>query len=139
MTYAPSRRKGLRVYRFFALVFMFAAAACGGGDAPPNGAFGGKPTNTATPSQQVLGARNDPSLTPTAQPTVRPSEYTVVDGDTLSEIADKLGTTVDALVLANALADADSLTVGQVLKVPAAAAATATPSGSATATATTTQ
>ncbi|MER3500789.1 MAG: hypothetical protein IMHGJWDQ_000937 [Candidatus Fervidibacter sp.] len=44
--------------------------------------------------------------------------YTVQPGDTLSEIAQRFGTTVDAIVAANQLAPPASLTVGQVLLVP---------------------
>lgn len=124
------------MYRFLALLFVFGAAACGGGDASPNSRFGGSATNTATPSQQVLGTRSEPSATSTAQPTP-PGEYTVVEGDTLSEIAAKFGTDVATLVAANALADADSLFVGQVLKIAATGSVTATP-GASTATTTTT-
>lgn len=57
----------------------------------------------------------------------------VVDGDTLSEIATKFGTTAEALVLANGLADADSLVIGQLLKVTGATPLTPTPTGTATA------
>ena len=125
------------MYRFLALLSVLMAAACGGGDASPNSRLGGNATSTATASQQVLGARDEPTATATAQPTP-PGEYTVVEGDTLSEIAAKFGTDVPTLVAVNALADADSLFVGQVLKIAAPGSATATPS-SATVTATPTQ
>ncbi len=46
------------------------------------------------------------------------STYTVVDGDTLFSIARRQGTTVDALVAANGLADPNVLSVGQVLQIP---------------------
>jgi peptidoglycan LD-endopeptidase LytH len=42
----------------------------------------------------------------------------VREGDTLSEIADQMGTTVDDLVAANDLEDPDVLPVGTVLTVP---------------------
>ncbi|MEA2826172.1 MAG: hypothetical protein QOG43_611 [Actinomycetota bacterium] len=44
--------------------------------------------------------------------------YVVRQGDTLSEVADRLGTTVDDLVTANGLDDPDVLAVGTVLTVP---------------------
>ena len=60
-------------------------------------------------------------------------KYTIKDGDTLWDIAQSTGVSVDALIAANALANADQLTVGQTLTLPAgappqrSAAATATP------------
>jgi LysM repeat protein/uncharacterized protein YvpB len=47
-----------------------------------------------------------------------PSSYAVEEGDTLFAIAAELDSSVDALVLANNLADLDLLRVGQVLLVP---------------------
>jgi nucleoid-associated protein YgaU len=46
------------------------------------------------------------------------SNYTVVAGDTLERIAQRFGTTVDALVGMNNLRDRNSLTVGQKLIIP---------------------
>lgn len=51
-----------------------------------------------------------PTLTPLPSPT--PFEYTVRTADTLSEIARKFGTTVEALMEANGITDATSLRVG---------------------------
>ena len=48
--------------------------------------------------------------------------YAVKPGDTLSAIAQRFGTTVQAIVAANALENADLLFVGQVLAIPDAAA-----------------
>ncbi|MEU8469605.1 peptidoglycan-binding protein [Streptomyces sp. NPDC029006] len=50
-----------------------------------------------------------------------PDTYTVKKGDTLSAIAKAYGTTVAKLVSLNGLKDADELSVGQKLKVPAQA------------------
>ncbi len=47
--------------------------------------------------------------------------YTVRPGDTLWAIARRYGTTVEALVQANGIADPNLIYVGQVLRVPAAA------------------
>ena len=44
--------------------------------------------------------------------------YVVREGDTLTEVADRLGSTVDDLVAANAIDDPDFLVVGAVLSVP---------------------
>jgi LysM repeat protein len=53
-----------------------------------------------------------------------PSEYTVVEGDTLSSIAAAFGTDVDSIMAANALTDPSLLSIGQVLTIPGAAAST---------------
>jgi LysM repeat protein len=47
-----------------------------------------------------------------------PSTYTVVDGDTLFDIAFELDSSVDAIVLANNLDDLDLLQIGQELLIP---------------------
>ena len=44
--------------------------------------------------------------------------YTVVPGDTLSEIAEKYGTTTDALKIANHIEDENFIRVGQTLQIP---------------------
>ena len=50
--------------------------------------------------------------------------YTVRKGDTLSGIADRHGLTTKTLATANALKDADELSIGQQLRIPVAASAT---------------
>lgn len=54
--------------------------------------------------------------------------YTVKAGDTLTAIAKRYGTTVDALVLANGLKDPDRLAVGQRLTIPGGPATASKPS-----------
>lgn len=44
--------------------------------------------------------------------------YTVAPGDTLTKIANRFGTTVQALVIANKLKNPDLIIVGQVLTIP---------------------
>lgn len=46
------------------------------------------------------------------------NSYTVRSGDTLSKIASRLGTTVAELQRVNGIADANRISVGQVLRVP---------------------
>lgn len=68
-------------------------------------------------SVAVLGALL--ALTATASA----GTYTVRPGDTLSAIADRLGTSVRALTEANAIADPDRIIAGQVLTVPGTSSA----------------
>jgi murein DD-endopeptidase MepM/ murein hydrolase activator NlpD len=53
----------------------------------------------------------------TAAPAATGSTYTVVKGDTLTKIAARNGTTVQALVALNAIKNANLINVGQVLKL----------------------
>lgn len=55
--------------------------------------------------------------------TVRADTYTVVDGDTLSVIAERFDTAVEGLVAANELADADALELGSNYRFPGATSA----------------
>ena len=119
------------MYRFAGVLLVLIVAGCGGGGASGEDPFGRNPTATNTPTQQVLGARTEPPATATAQPTP-PGEYTVVDGDTLSEIASRFNTDTATLVAFNQLSDPDAITVGQVLRI-SGAAPTRTPSPSVTA------
>jgi hypothetical protein len=61
-----------------------------------------------------------PSTAPTPTPTPEHQTYTVVSGDSLTAIARRFGTTVDALAELNdiAAADRNKLYVGQVLLIP---------------------
>ena len=52
--------------------------------------------------------------------------YTVVKGDTLSELAVKFGTTVSRLVALNDISDPDYIVVGQVLKIDGSASSSPT-------------
>jgi LysM repeat protein len=85
--------------------------------------FGGgrrDPRATPTATVDVLGQvdRAVPSATPTTAPSPTPHTYTVRVGDTLSDIAEVLDVSVEALMEANRLTDANTLTAGQVLLVP---------------------
>lgn len=55
---------------------------------------------------------------PQEEPQNGPITYTVAPGDTLTKIANRFGTTVQALVIANKLKNPDLIIVGQVLKIP---------------------
>lgn len=93
-----------------------------------------------TPIAEVENPTSTPQFTPTDLPTTAPttiaaaptaqlpqadcpqptgwSPYVVVRGDTLFSIAQRAGTTVDALVQANCLADANVLETGQTVYTP---------------------
>jgi nucleoid-associated protein YgaU len=100
--------------------------------APPMAAaepLGGAPLPAALldPESRRAAAALPPPPAPEAVPgpgglavSIRPveSNYTVVTGDTLERIAQRFGTTVDALVVMNNLRDRNSLTVGQKLIIP---------------------
>src|SRR6185503_6337250 len=89
------------------------------------------PRPTAAPSpvaSDVPGLEPSPvpTLAPTPAPTAAPSAapaasfrtYVVQSGDTLSAIANRYGTTVQAIVSLNNLSDPGRLSIGQVLKIP---------------------
>jgi N-acetylmuramoyl-L-alanine amidase len=59
--------------------------------------------------------------TPAATVSVPDTSHAVVEGDTLAVIAGQYGVSVEALVQANGLADANFIYIGQVLAVPAPA------------------
>jgi LysM repeat protein len=84
-------------------------------------------TPFATPEPTVLPTEAPtapPSAPPTAAPSPSPSAahdtYTVRSGDTLTAIARRFGTTIDAIAELNNIAKADrnNLYVGQVLLIP---------------------
>ncbi|HEY7065354.1 MAG TPA: LysM peptidoglycan-binding domain-containing protein [Chloroflexota bacterium] len=70
------------------------------------------PAPTAAPPPEPTAAP-----APTAAPE-RPTSYTVEDGDTLGGIAAQFDTTIDALMEANGIDDADTVFVGQQLTIP---------------------
>jgi LysM repeat protein len=82
-----------------------------------------EPIATPTPTVDVVGqvASKVPTITPTKIPSPTPNTYTVRSGDTLLEIALTFDISIEELLAANRLQSADSLTVGQVLVIPAEA------------------
>ncbi len=128
----------LRTALIFPLLLLALTAwGCGGKSSPSARIDPGKVPTATLPANLP-----DPLIingVPTRAPQVSGSTYTVVSGDSLSAIADRLGTTVDALMSANGLTSND-LSVGQVLKIPTSSnstsGATASPTASRTKTAT---
>ncbi len=93
-----------------ALIFLLAAllTACGGSnpfDLP-----------TATPTSTA----NDATATPSPTATPLRVLYVVQAGDTLGAIAGNFGVTLEVLMQANNIVDADSIQVGDVLTIPGA-------------------
>lgn len=91
------------------------------------------PTQRATPTAPQPTATPAPTTAPTIAPTATPAPtplataaptpvpqqtYTVVAGDTLALIAQRFGTTVEALLAANDIDDPNTINVGQVLVIP---------------------
>ena len=74
------------------------------------------PTPTIDVAAQVASAI--PTKTPTTPATATPITYMIRGGDTLSDIAVKLGVSMEALMKANGIKDPNSLSAGQVLVVP---------------------
>jgi beta-lactamase class A len=67
-------------------------------------------------SSQAASSSNAASASPASA-----GNYTVRNGDTLWDIAQATGVTVDSIIQLNNLANADQLTIGQVLVMPASA------------------
>lgn len=109
-----------------AALLLALAAACGGGDdeeevvdAEPTPTRAPIPTATplaATPEPTIIGG--DATVSP-PEPTARAEvTYLVVPGDTLSAIAQRFGTTVQALMAVNEIADPTLIFSGQELVIP---------------------
>lgn len=79
-----------------------------------------EPRATPTATIDVVGqvASAIPTMTPTKVPSPTPHTYTVRAGDTLLAIAQALDVSVEELMQANRLRNADELTVGQELIIP---------------------
>ncbi|MBC8076080.1 MAG: protein kinase [Chloroflexales bacterium] len=76
------------------------------------------PASEATIAPSAAAAKPTPIYQPTALPSG--GSYVVQPGDTLSAIAERFGTTVEALLAANGLSDPNRIEVGQTLIVPGA-------------------
>jgi LysM repeat protein len=111
------RRRG-RIVALSAAVALV-MTACGDGEDDADGAEPtGAPTATATMPAETATDRPEPTTEPetTTEPAVE--TYEVQQGDTLSEIAQRLGTTVDAIVEANGIDDPSRIFPGDELVIP---------------------
>jgi LysM repeat protein len=75
-------------------------------------AVSSQPTQPPVPSATA-------AVTATPAPSTGEQEYTVQDGDTLGSIAEQFGVTVDAIVQANSITDANFIIPGETLIIPA--------------------
>ncbi|WP_144475061.1 LysM peptidoglycan-binding domain-containing protein [Cytobacillus oceanisediminis] len=79
--------------------------------------------NDLDPNQYLyVGQKLKVPAPATPEPTPQPVVYTVQSGDTLWKIAQKYGTTIDAIVKANNLDPAKYLYIGQKLTIPSTTA-----------------
>lgn len=104
-----------RRFRAFGAVLATAlmATACAGSvlDTTPTE----NPIPTSTPEVTIAEI-----VTPTTPPPAAPRVYVVAEGDTLSGIADRFGTTTaDIIELNDDMASPDNLSIGDELLVPA--------------------
>ena len=89
--------------------------------ATATGTPGGTPGLSPTP-----GATATPAPTPTPEPSPF-EEYTVQQGDSLSSIAQRFGTTADEVARINGITDPNTLDIGQKLQVPRVPSPSPTP------------
>lgn len=107
-----------RTFLFLPLLFLligFAVAACGDGGSDGEQASANL---TDVPTATLPNPLPEAIILGEVQPVADGSSYTVRAGDTLGSIAARVGTTVDALIAANAGVDPTGLEVGQVLILP---------------------
>lgn len=74
--------------------------------------------DTESPAETVAPATQIPTPTPTVTTEKKEKDYTVVEGDTLSSIANANGMTSTELAAYNGITDVNSLRIGQTIKIP---------------------
>ena len=75
-------------------------------------------TPTASPTATATQASGNSTADVTCTPRADWQTYTVVQGDTLGQLAARTGATIQQLVDGSCLSNADSIRVGQTLRVP---------------------
>lgn len=96
-----------------------------GASAPAQEASPATPATPAAPAAQQPAAATTPAVQPAATAPAKPAnlQYVVRRGDYLSRIARKFGVSVQELMDANGMHNADHLEAGATLTIPGAAAA----------------
>jgi LysM repeat protein len=72
------------------------------------------------PATQDQTSQEPPASDPADVPAVTGETYIVADGDTLWDIADRFGVTVEEIVAANGLESPDDIAIGDELIIPEA-------------------
>jgi nucleoid-associated protein YgaU len=115
------RRRGTGLLAGLILTVAAGALVACGGASPLDIA----PTSTAAATAVSSQPTQPPAATATAEATNETpatggqQEYVVQDGDTLGAIAEQFGVTVDAIVQANSITDANLIIPGETLIIPA--------------------
>jgi LysM repeat protein len=135
--YRRHGRVGLAALALLALLLVILARFMGGTPTPspsptPTLFAGGSPTGQQTAPPTAPPTTPPPSLSPTPgaptpTPAATPIIYTVQRGDSLTAIAARYGTTVQALQNANGIAPGDVIQPGQKIKIPVPGGPTPTP------------
>ncbi|MFQ5472735.1 MAG: LysM domain-containing protein, partial [Dehalococcoidia bacterium] len=95
-----------------ALAAVLALAGCGGSTQSES-------TLTPFPTPPVTPTPTPNPATPTpAEPAPLTFEYEVQAGDSVAALADRFGTTLEAIVAANDLADPAAIAIGEMLTIP---------------------
>lgn len=84
------------------------------------------------------GTEGTEAAAQTGQTSTKPTSYTVVSGDTLTQIAKDHGVDLDVLIKHNNITNPNLIYVGQVINIPGVASATASETPATTTTSTTT-
>jgi LysM repeat protein len=85
---------------------------------PSTSAAAPSPSASVAASPSAVAPTTTPLAKPTPTPTPAPRTYVVQEGDTLNEIAQRFGTTAQAIADASGIKVTDTINPGQVLIIP---------------------
>jgi len=101
------------------ILCIFLATACGTSVSNATSApINLKPYLTMTPSATAAQPGGIVVIAKTPLPSPTPFTYTIKSGDTLSQIAQKFNISLNALTAANPNVNPNSMSIGQVIKIP---------------------